>query len=216
VSAYYHTPFGAKRPHAGGWFLKMLEPPDLQGLHVHFAAAEDPDSAEDEMIGCLCSQVSEQHLPSYRIGRTRFRSTNLEWPRRVRKAHGITGARGLLSPASASSIVHSSSRTRASGKELQVVPSVDGGIEEERPCQIQWDAQHDRCDGKAALPEQRGKNENERRNKSDDCHCELRGREVLASTRRGALVLACQPVGRASDQYRETCTAEKSERHEHG
>lgn len=95
VSAYYRTPLGAKRPHAGGWFLKMLKPIDL---FVHFAAATDPEGAEDNMLRCFCSQVSKQALENLPDRAHPFPFANLEWPRGVRKAHGITGARGLLPP----------------------------------------------------------------------------------------------------------------------
>jgi len=99
VSAYYGTPLGAKRPHAGGWVLKMLEPDDLQRLYVHFAAAQDPDGAEDDMLRRFCSQVSKRTLARLPDPEHPFPFANLEWPRGVRKAHGITGARGLLRPA---------------------------------------------------------------------------------------------------------------------
>lgn len=104
------------------------------------------------------------------------------------------------------------SRESASGKELQVVPSVDCRIKEKCPCHIKRDAQDERCDGEAAHPKERGKNENERRNHSDNGQRELRRRETLASARRGALVLACQPVDCATDQYRETRAAKEDER----
>ena len=96
VSAYYKTPLGAKRPHAGGWFLKLLEPDALARLHVHFAAADDPDGAEDDMLRHFCANVSTATLARLPDPAHPFPLANLEWPRGVRKAHGISGARGLL------------------------------------------------------------------------------------------------------------------------
>jgi hypothetical protein len=96
VSAYYETPLGAKRPHAGGWFLKLLEPGALARLHVHFTAADDPDGAEDDMLRHFGANVSTATLARLPDPANPFPFANLEWPRGVRKAHGISGARGLL------------------------------------------------------------------------------------------------------------------------
>lgn len=90
------------------------------------------------------------------------------------------------------------------------------GVEEERPCQIQRDAEHKGCDGKAAFPEQRAQNENRRRDESHECQYERRRRELLASARRRPSVLARQPVDRGSDKYGENRAAEKGERNEYG
>jgi hypothetical protein len=55
ASAYYRTPLGARRPHAGGWLLKLLA--DLDELFVHYAAG-DPKEAEYALLRQFCTGVS--------------------------------------------------------------------------------------------------------------------------------------------------------------
>ena len=57
VTAYYNTRLGARKPHAGGWFLKTLS--ELDDLWVHVAGAADPSGAEDAMLRSFCSAVSD-------------------------------------------------------------------------------------------------------------------------------------------------------------
>jgi hypothetical protein len=92
VRAYYKTPLGARRPHAGGWFLKMLA--NLDELFVHYSKADNPMAAEDAMLGFFCSNVSRGTLSQLPDPAHPFPFANLEWPRGIRKAHGIKGARG--------------------------------------------------------------------------------------------------------------------------
>jgi hypothetical protein len=91
VAAYYRTPLGARRPHAGGWFLKLLA--NLGDLHVHFAVHPSPDEAEDAMLGAFREGVSSTTKSTLLDPDHPFPFANLEWPRGVRKRHGITGAR---------------------------------------------------------------------------------------------------------------------------
>jgi hypothetical protein len=91
VGQYYTTPLGARRPHAGGWFLKTLS--NLDELTVHYAAAVDPAAAERELLegfidgvdGARCDELQDPTCP--------YPFANLVGPTGVRKAHGITGAR---------------------------------------------------------------------------------------------------------------------------
>jgi hypothetical protein len=92
VRGYYKTPLGARRPHAGGWFLKMLG--NLDELFVHYSRAEDPTAAEDAMLRCFSANVSAATLAQLPDPAHAFPFANLEWPRGVRKAHGIKGVRG--------------------------------------------------------------------------------------------------------------------------
>ncbi|MDQ6838371.1 MAG: hypothetical protein M3137_08600 [Actinomycetota bacterium] len=48
VGQYYRTPLGAKRPHAGGWWLKTLSV--LGGVWVHYAPNPENDRAEVAML----------------------------------------------------------------------------------------------------------------------------------------------------------------------
>lgn len=91
VRQYYSTPLGARSPHAGGWFLKTLR--NLGNLYVHYAACRDPSDAEDKMLGSFCAAVSERSLAILRDQDHPFPFANLEFPRGVRKQHGISGAK---------------------------------------------------------------------------------------------------------------------------
>lgn len=90
VNQYYSTRLGARKPHAGGWFLKTLT--DLPGLWVHYAAADDPDRAECRMLAAFCAGVSQESRRLLLDPERPFPFGNLEWPRGTRKRHGIVGA----------------------------------------------------------------------------------------------------------------------------
>jgi hypothetical protein len=92
VGQYYRTPLGARKPHAGGWFLKLLSV--LDGLTVHFTVCGEPDTAESQMIRAFCDSVSEETRAMALDPDHPFPFANLEWPPGVRKRHGITGAKG--------------------------------------------------------------------------------------------------------------------------
>jgi hypothetical protein len=96
VRDYYKTPLGARRPHAGGWFIKSLA--NLDERLVHFAPTDDPHAAENAMLGSFCSHVSEATLAGLRDPAHPFPFANLEWPAGARKAHGIKGALGNIAP----------------------------------------------------------------------------------------------------------------------
>jgi hypothetical protein len=91
IAQYYATPLGARSPHAGGWFLKTLS--SLPDLHVHYAAADDTNGAEDLLIGAFVQNVDSGTRHALADPERPFPFANLEWPRGIRKSHGITGAR---------------------------------------------------------------------------------------------------------------------------
>lgn len=91
LDQYYKTPIGARRPHAGGYFLKLLA--NLDRLWVHYVTCSDPEAAESAMLKRFCENVSEDTKRSLVDPAHPFPFGNLEWPRGVRKAHGIVGAR---------------------------------------------------------------------------------------------------------------------------
>jgi hypothetical protein len=91
VQGYYRTPIGARRPHAGGYFLKLLA--NLDRLWVHYAPCREPDAVEDAMLSSFCSNASDAANPVLIDPAHPFPFANLEWPRGVRKAHGLRGAR---------------------------------------------------------------------------------------------------------------------------
>lgn len=91
VNAYYTTPLGARSPHAGGYFLKLLS--NLDRLHVHYAECDDPDGAEDAALAAFVGAVSPATRRQLPDPAHPFPFANLVWPPGVNKAHGITGAR---------------------------------------------------------------------------------------------------------------------------
>lgn len=91
VNQYYGTPLGARRPHAGGWFLKTLS--GLDQMHVHWARTYDRVNAEAAALGAFVSNVSTESLAQLRDPDRPFPFANLEWPAGIRKRHGIRGAK---------------------------------------------------------------------------------------------------------------------------
>jgi hypothetical protein len=100
VDAYYKTPLGARRPHAGGWPLKILS--NLDEMYVHYAACADPDRAETTMLEAFRSATSPKSRRLLRDPDMAIPFANLELRKGQRKNHGITGAReprrGPLAP----------------------------------------------------------------------------------------------------------------------
>jgi hypothetical protein len=95
VRGFYRTPIGARRPHAGGWFLKVLA--NLDDLHVHFARSPDFDDAEIAMLAAFVAGVSPETCGSLADPKHPWPFANLEIRRdgrKIPKRHGISGARG--------------------------------------------------------------------------------------------------------------------------
>ena len=91
VGQYYLTALGARSPHAGGWFLKVLSV--LPALHVHYAACINPAKAEGEMLESFRSSVSERARAALHDPERPLPFANLEYPPRIYKRHGIKGAK---------------------------------------------------------------------------------------------------------------------------
>ena len=94
VSQYYGTPLGAKRPHAGGWWLKTLSA--LDELWVHYAPTPENDTAEVAMLQQFATGVSATSLAQTPDITNPAPFANLRTGRGDNKAHGITGATGEL------------------------------------------------------------------------------------------------------------------------
>lgn len=95
VHGFYKTPIGAKRPHSGGWFLKTLANP--YRLWVHFARVADFDAAEIAMLEAFVAGVSPETRAALADPEHPWPFANLELRRggrKIRKRHGIKGARG--------------------------------------------------------------------------------------------------------------------------
>jgi hypothetical protein len=91
INQYYRTPLGARRPHAGGWFLKTLS--ILPELFVHFARTTTPKESEGRLLGAFVQGISASTRSSLFDSQHPFPFANLEWPAGIRKLHGITGAK---------------------------------------------------------------------------------------------------------------------------
>jgi len=91
VHQYYRTPIGARKPHAGGYFLKAIR--NLSDLFVHYAPTGDPSGCEQKMLQAFCKNVSATTKSILRDPGRPFPFANLEHPPGTRKAHGLKGTR---------------------------------------------------------------------------------------------------------------------------
>jgi hypothetical protein len=91
VNQYYGTPLGARRPHAGGWFLKAMV--GVNDTFVHWARTYDRVAAEGAALGAFVSSASEEAVKGLHDPERPFPFANLEWPAGTRKRHGIKGAK---------------------------------------------------------------------------------------------------------------------------
>jgi hypothetical protein len=90
VRQYYRTPLGAKRPHAGGWWLKTLTV--LDELWVYWAATPDYAAAEKAMLRAFTHAVSSETRSTLLDNQSVMPFANLRgWNDRI-KAHRISGA----------------------------------------------------------------------------------------------------------------------------
>ena len=87
VRQYYTTPVGARRPHAGGWPLKMLS--NLCELWVHYSACENTETVEQEMLGVFQRSVSGSTRAVLHDPQMPIPFANLESRKGERKRHGI-------------------------------------------------------------------------------------------------------------------------------
>jgi len=91
VGQYYSTRLGARAPHAGGWPTKLLDA--LPHLHVHVAAADDPDQAETMVLRQFMAGVALQAKAALSDPSLPLPFANLELSKGIRKRHGMTGAK---------------------------------------------------------------------------------------------------------------------------
>jgi hypothetical protein len=91
VSQYYRTPLGARRPHAGGWWLKTLS---IEQLWVHYAATSDYEAAESAMLRAFAEAVSPKSRAALHDRERVAPFANLRDGHDLIKRHGITGATG--------------------------------------------------------------------------------------------------------------------------
>lgn len=90
VRQYYRTPLGARRPHAGGWWLKTLTV--LPELWVHFASTPRFKEHEQQAFNAFVNGVSRGTRSKLHDSERLMPFANLEYPPGRRKAHGLRGA----------------------------------------------------------------------------------------------------------------------------
>jgi hypothetical protein len=91
VRQYYQTEIGARRPHSGGYFLKLLS--SLDDLWIHYATAKGPAGAEHAALEQFVASVSARSRKGLIDPGLPIPFANLEWPAGTRKKHGLKNAR---------------------------------------------------------------------------------------------------------------------------
>lgn len=90
VKQYYRTPIGARSPHKGGWFLKMLA--NLDTLWVHCAASTRPKDDEETMLSAFADGLSAASRGRLRVSTRPMPYANLQRRTGGPKDHGIRNA----------------------------------------------------------------------------------------------------------------------------
>ena len=94
VGQYYKTPLGARKPHAGGWWLKTLSV--LDEVWVHFAATPDFSTAEESALRRWANAVSSASRGALHDRERLAPFANLRTASGAIKVHGIASATGDL------------------------------------------------------------------------------------------------------------------------
>lgn len=89
LRAYYETPLGDRRPHAGGHWLQTLR--SLDGLRVWWAQTSAPEEAEDAALDAFAA-TAPAHRADRPAGALDLPWANLRRPTGERQVHGITGS----------------------------------------------------------------------------------------------------------------------------
>jgi transcription elongation factor GreA len=90
VAAYYRTPLGDPRPHAGGHWLKTLS--GLDRLRVWWAETEAAEEYEDGLLEAFAAAVPADAAAALHDPTVVLPFANLQSADGVRKDHGIRGA----------------------------------------------------------------------------------------------------------------------------
>ncbi len=114
VRQYYKTPLGARRPHAGGWWLKTLTVVDE--VWVHYAATEDDADAEEAMLKRFAHLLAPESQPLLHDPGNPAPFANLRTGCGDNKNHGITGATGDLPDSAAATANQGASPRRRSSQ----------------------------------------------------------------------------------------------------
>jgi transcription elongation factor GreA len=90
VSAYYRTPLGDSRPHAGGYWLKTLS--GMDKLRVWWAETHAPEEYEDALLSAFAAGVAAEAAKALHDPAVVLPFANLQTAFGERKSHGIRGA----------------------------------------------------------------------------------------------------------------------------
>ena len=92
VAAFYRTPLGDRRPHAGGQWLKTLR--GLERARVWWAETNAPEEYEDGIFGAFAATIDASAAAAPRLADREviLPFANLQTAMGVRKAHGISGS----------------------------------------------------------------------------------------------------------------------------
>lgn len=97
VSAYYRTPLGDARPHAGGYWLKTLT--GLDRLRVWWAETDAPEEYGDALLDAFTAAVPAEVATALHDPAVVLPFANLQTAFGTRKGHGIRGALLATEPA---------------------------------------------------------------------------------------------------------------------
>ncbi len=89
VSAYYKTPLGNRRPHAGGLWLKALS--GLDRLRLWWAETDAAEEYEDALLSAFAEGVPEEVAAALHDPAVVLPFANLQTADGVRKDHGLRG-----------------------------------------------------------------------------------------------------------------------------
>jgi hypothetical protein len=120
VSQYYRTPLGARRPHAGGWWLKTLR---IEPLWVHYAATSDYEVAERALLRAFAEAVSLKSRAALHDRERVAPFANLRDGHDLIKRHGITGATGDVGKESDSERSQPGTRTQPRWQQALLSPA---------------------------------------------------------------------------------------------
>ena len=89
VAAFYATPLGDPRPHAGGHWLRALR--SLEGTRIWWAETNAPVEYLDAFLGAFAERVSAETSASLHDPTVVVPFANLQAPTGLRRDHGIDG-----------------------------------------------------------------------------------------------------------------------------
>ena len=89
VGAYYHTPLGDRKPHAGGHWLKALR--DLDRLRVWWTETDAPEEYEDAILTAFADGVPVSARAALHDSTVVLPFANLRTATGERRQHGLSG-----------------------------------------------------------------------------------------------------------------------------